>query len=65
MNTIDNTNGRKPNTNEEFALNVEHENGERHVYYGNTKKEANKNLKNKYPYFTKNIVSKEWEIESK
>lgn len=65
MKTIDNTNGQRPNQNEEYCLTVEHNNGDRHVYYGKTKKEANRNFKLKYPYFTKNIISKEWGIEEK
>ncbi len=65
MTTIDNTNGQTPNENQEFLLTVENKNGERHGFYGNSKKEANKNLISKYPYQTKNIISKEWEIEAK
>lgn len=63
MKTSNNTNGATLNKNERFALTVQHENGERHVYYGDSKKAASRNFNNNYPYYTKNVVRKEWDIE--
>ena len=63
MKTTDNTIGKKINGNEEYSLNIENKNGDSRVYYGKTKKEATKNFRDQYPYFTKNIISKDWNIE--
>lgn len=64
MKTIDNTNGSRPNKNQEYCLTVEFNNGERYSYYGDTKKEATKSFKNKWSNF-KGFVKKEWDLEEK
>jgi hypothetical protein len=55
---------RKLNENQEYRFTVEFRNGERYCYYGDTKKEAINNFKNKWFNF-KGFTKKEWEIVDK
>jgi len=64
MTIIDNTNGKKPNENQEYKLTVEFHTGVRYVYYGETKKEALKKFQNRFGGFS-GFISKEWSIEDK
>ena len=64
MKTIDNTNGKKPDENQEYNLTVEFHTGVRYVYYGETKKEALKKFQNRFGGFS-GFISKEWIIEDK
>jgi len=61
MNNIDNTNGKKPNANQEYNLTVEFHTGARYSYYGDTKKEALKKFTHKFGDFS-GFISKEWSI---
>lgn len=61
MQVIDNTKNKRPMTNEEFSLTVEFHNGQRYIYYGKNKKDAEMSFKKKFGNY-KGFVKKEWSI---
>ena len=63
MKTLDLTEGKKPNLNEneEYRLTVEFHNGDKYCYYGKTKKEAESKFKKAFGSY-RGFISKEWSI---